>query len=204
MKYVVLHDMRFCRDEKTGSYRNGTHRKFAHRHVWESERGSIPEGWQVHHKDRDRGNNSIANLECMPFSERMSLHHAEEGWSLKQKRAIWFASIRPKAKDWHSSPEGREWHKQHALQVARDMVPKDFICLNCGNQFKTKPYGTVRYCTNACKSAARRASGVDNETRICTYCKDTFVVGRYQKQVTCSRACANRKRGSIATMKAAT
>lgn len=49
-------------------------RTLLHRDVWENERGAIPEGWDIHHKDEDKMNNSIENLECLPKSEHTRLY----------------------------------------------------------------------------------------------------------------------------------
>jgi len=54
----------------TGYYgcTNG-HRSLFHRDVWEYHNGSIPEGYDIHHLDRDRTNNHISNLELIIKSE---------------------------------------------------------------------------------------------------------------------------------------
>lgn len=44
-----------------------------HRDVWEHHYGPIPDGWDVHHKDGDKANNAIENLEAMPDAEHMAL-----------------------------------------------------------------------------------------------------------------------------------
>lgn len=56
--------------------RKGTH--LMHRYVWETEKGLIPEGYDIHHIDNDRTNNLIGNLECLPkadHTKKYSLHH---------------------------------------------------------------------------------------------------------------------------------
>jgi len=37
--------------------------KMAHRIVWEKENGAIPDGYFIHHKDGNKQNNNINNLE---------------------------------------------------------------------------------------------------------------------------------------------
>lgn len=49
-----------------------------HREVWKHNRGPIPEGMHVHHKDRNTLNNSIENLEVVDFATHRRLH-AEAG-----------------------------------------------------------------------------------------------------------------------------
>lgn len=44
-------------------------RTLMHRYVWETEKGIIPEGWDIHHINNDRADNRIDNLECLPKSE---------------------------------------------------------------------------------------------------------------------------------------
>ena len=49
-----------------------------HRYVWETERGKIPKGWDIHHIDNNKQNNIIDNLECLPKAEhtkKYSPHH---------------------------------------------------------------------------------------------------------------------------------
>ena len=56
--------------------RKGTH--LMHRYVWETERGEIPKGWDIHHLDEDKTNNIVDNLECLSKAEhtsRYSPHH---------------------------------------------------------------------------------------------------------------------------------
>lgn len=45
-----------------------------HRLVWEKEKGSIPEGNQVHHINGNRLDNNINNLASMSCSEHTKLH----------------------------------------------------------------------------------------------------------------------------------
>ena len=54
----------------TGYYAlsNGS-RTLMHRYVWEFHNGKIPDGYDVHHIDENKANNSIENLECLPKYE---------------------------------------------------------------------------------------------------------------------------------------
>lgn len=49
-------------------------RTLMHRYVWEHFNGQIPEGYDIHHKDEDKTNNDISNLECLPKSEHTRLY----------------------------------------------------------------------------------------------------------------------------------
>lgn len=46
------------------------------RAIWEKENGPIPDKHVIHHKDEDFTNNALENLECIPVSIHISLHHS--------------------------------------------------------------------------------------------------------------------------------
>ena len=49
-------------------------RELMHRDVWEYHNGPIPKGWDVHHRDENKKNNAIENLECLPKSEHTRIY----------------------------------------------------------------------------------------------------------------------------------
>lgn len=44
-------------------------RQLLHRDVWEAERGPIPDGWDIHHRNGDKRDNRVENLECLPKAD---------------------------------------------------------------------------------------------------------------------------------------
>jgi hypothetical protein len=56
----------------------GTKGKKYHRYIWELYNGKIPEGYVIHHKDRNKLNNSIDNLQLMTESEHSILHNSKQ------------------------------------------------------------------------------------------------------------------------------
>lgn len=62
-------------------------RGMMHRAVWEHFNGPIPDGWDVHHLDRDRTNNDISNLTCLSKDEHTKLHAAEAAEAVMPKEA---------------------------------------------------------------------------------------------------------------------
>ena len=83
-KYQYFQGVKFCRDDSTGYYLNGTIHERMHRYVWEHYCGKIPEGFQIHHIDGDKSNNGIDNLAMMTDSAPQKLHGAEE----KRKESV--------------------------------------------------------------------------------------------------------------------
>ena len=47
-----------------------------HRGCWEAHYGKIPDGYVIHHRDKNRQHNEIRNLVCIPAGEHGELHNA--------------------------------------------------------------------------------------------------------------------------------
>lgn len=166
---------------------------YLHREVWEFYFGPIPPNHHIHHKDLNPANNAIENLECLPCKQHLSAH--EHSPETIQKRRANLDRIRPLAKAWHSSPEGLEKHWEIGRMVYENFVPSAKPCEACSKVFLPRSLGKRdRFCSNACKSAWRRKSGVDNEQRTCLQCSKTFSANKYSDTKTCSRSCAMRAR----------
>jgi HNH endonuclease len=54
--------------------RNAGEGKMLHQEVWRSVNGAIPAGYDIHHRDEDKGNNDPSNLECLPKAEHTRLY----------------------------------------------------------------------------------------------------------------------------------
>src|SRR3990167_7182742 len=50
----------------------------AHRLIWEKYNGTIPEGFLIHHKDRNKLNNDIMNLELTTREQHERKHYNEK------------------------------------------------------------------------------------------------------------------------------
>lgn len=195
-KTAFFDGYKFRRDAKTGYYLatkptyNGK-RERLHVYVWRYFKGPVKEGYHVHHKDENKDHNDIDNLTCI-FGEthvkyhilKYSVNHREELAENLAKRA------RPKASEWHKSEAGRAWHRENAFPVWK-MEETEHICEYCGKKYMTRDTGHNKFCSNNCKAAARRKSGVDNETRKCVVCGKEFVTNKYSVQRTCSRRCGH-------------
>jgi hypothetical protein len=170
-----------------GDHRRGV--ESLHREIWKAHHGPIPPGWQVHHKDGRALNNDPANLDCLPAGLHHQ-HHAQHLSDEARARArAWIAQIRPLAAAWHRSEAGRQWHREQMRRVWAAKTPQPYACTHCGRVASSLAPAKSRYCTNACKSAARRQAKVDDVERVCAHCGDTFRVNRYAPTQTCSRSC---------------
>lgn len=58
------------------SKKEGYGGKRLHRLIYENVHGEIPKGYVIHHKNGDKTDNCILNLEALPASEHSSIHNA--------------------------------------------------------------------------------------------------------------------------------
>ena len=163
-----------------------------HRMVFIHYNGEIPKGYCIHHKDGNKGNNDISNLECVRRSEHSHYHgvNAPEELAEFRKRNL-EENARPAANIWHGSAEGREWHKQHYEQMKDKLYEEvECVCVVCGKTFTAHQKTGSKCCSKACRAKERRMSGIDNETRICENCGKEFVTSRFSKARFCSKQCS--------------
>lgn len=169
---------------------------YLHRQVWIDCNGDIPSGYHVHHIDEDCQNNDPENLEIMCGRKHIS-NHGKERWLEGDNTAMLehLERIRPLTKAWHASPEGIEKHREIGAMSYEQFVPTPKPCKQCDTEFLPKKIGnTDLFCSNNCKSAWRRASGVDDIIATCLFCENKFKANKYRVPETCGRSCANRLR----------
>lgn len=198
-KRAIFGGLVFVRDDETGYYLNSTLSIRLHRAVYEAVHGPIPDGFHVHHIDFDKSNNEPSNLIALSKED----HHKLHGENLTQEqleklRSNIIERAIPKAREWHKSNAGREWHRRHYEEI-KDAFQRNaqFRCQYCGNEYASRDNGCSKFCSNACKSAFRRASGIDNEIRVCHMCGGEFLANKYSDTACCSRSCANRLRSAV-------
>jgi uncharacterized CHY-type Zn-finger protein len=186
MEHQFFNEWKFYLDKTAGYWIScSCPKKRMHVVVWEYFNGPVPKKFHIHHKDGDKSNNDISNLEMIYSSEHSHIHMTPE----KKEKLRKLADImRPMTKAWHASKEGHEWHKKHGIKTWNERNPIDVICDKCGKKFSTLIYHS-RFCSNKCRSAHRLSQGVDDITIQCEYCKKEFKKNKYAKPTTCSRTC---------------
>ena len=172
--------------------------KRLHRAVWEHHNGPVPKGYHVHHKDGDRSNNDIDNLDLVLAKDHLRNHMSTEERKNKSRACI--ANAIKAAPKWHRGVDGKQWHSDHAKQIWEEKEPTRQICSHCGKEFLSKGFARKNgnnFCGNNCRSAHRRETGVDNVERRCVVCGSSFVVNKYSKQENCSHECARIRRWEL-------
>ena len=78
LSYIIYNNIKFTLTTN-GYYRATTiNRELLHRYKYTVEIGNIPEGYDIHHLDNDKQNNSLSNLECLSKADhtrKYSPHH---------------------------------------------------------------------------------------------------------------------------------
>lgn len=168
----------------------GKKQLYLHRYVYETEVGVIPDGYDIHHKDGNKANNDLNNLELLTKKEHRQAHMTEEEKEAKKRNVL--ENALPKAIEWHKSEQGRELHREIAKNQKRE--PKELICDFCGKKYNGFPRHENNFCSNNCKSAYRRKAGTDREERLCAICGKSFYTNKYSRAVCCSKSCSAKYR----------
>lgn len=195
---ALIDGLKFRRDKRTGYYLNRKNQVRLHRYIWEKYNGPIAPGFHIHHIDCNKRNNNIENLAIIEKGEHERLHGSMLTEEQKQKmRDNLMENAVPEASKWHGSKDGREWHRQHYEKMKDALYAKTIkICEYCGKEYETINHGNNRFCSNNCKAAWRRESGVDDEIRNCAFCGKEFTANKYTAKKFCTRECASKYRRS--------
>lgn len=59
--------------------RNTVKKTYEHHLVWEQAYGAIPDGYEIHHKDGNKLNNELSNLQLLTRTEHARLHAINNG-----------------------------------------------------------------------------------------------------------------------------
>ena len=174
---------------KSNTNEGRRHAKGLHVAVWEFYSGeTVPPGYEVHHKDGNPLNNDFSNLECLPMREHRALSVPKDPESQREH----LERIRPLAAEWHSSEEGREWHRQHRAESLGKIEAQPCVCEFCGKEFSAVNYKIARFCSHNCSVRWEYHNKQRIERRVCTVCGiefDAKITPRRTGAETCSRKC---------------
>ncbi len=146
---------KFYLDKTTGYWISTTYPRIrAHQWVWINSHGKQPKGYHVHHKNEDKSDNIIENLELLSEVQHYHLHLNKHPERRERFKAL-AEEIRPLTKAWHASDEGHQWHKAHGILTWIDRKPIEIQCLVCGKKVVTKTYHQ-KFCHQNCKAKHMR------------------------------------------------
>jgi hypothetical protein len=121
-----------------GYYRNSK-TGLLHREIWIVHNGPVPPGHQVHHKDHDRGNNRIGNLEPLTPTEHERKHR----------------SPRRGFRAWTPAERGAHTRAMWSARTSRLVT-----CAGCGETF-TSTGMRAAYCSKPCRRRHYRKIGIE-------------------------------------------
>lgn len=180
------------------AYRAGY--RYIHQDVWRFYRGDIPKGHHIHHKDENPANNNIENLECLSASDHGKKRKGKKV-TAAQKAHLERILYLPSKWAWTRTEKGKDLNKKKWTEFLKPMIYNlvDTTCSFCSIEFKVSEMVKIRannfnkntFCSNNCKSAFRRKSGVDNATFKCQRCPKSFTANKYSKQKFCGRSCSS-------------
>lgn len=167
--------------------------EYLHRAKWERYRGPIPAGHHIHHKNHDKSDNRLVNLECLSAREHRREHDNSAALQTAKARAASLAS--------RLTPECRARIRASfvASQERYRASAKSVRCETCGKTM-LKDHWKRKFCSDKCSHrtpsqlAGRRARAASNrydEQRTCRMCAATFTVNKHKKTQCCSRSCGN-------------
>ena len=194
--YVIEDGIYFYKESNSGYYLGnvsipGRKRRYPmrlHVYIWQKYNGEVPKGYHVHHKDENKGNNDISNLELLKAFDHLS-HHASEEDRVEFSRRNMEEVARPAAIAWHKSEASRDFHKSQYENVSKEiwMAPVTKVCEICGKEYTTNHASASksRFCSNNCRATFRRRSGADKVEYTCPQCGKTYMKYKYSKAVLC-------------------
>ena len=167
---------------------------YLHREKYKQEFGLTEEqikGYEVHHIDGNKDNNEIDNLKLLTTEEHHKLHNIRSESShrhvCKKCGRTYWSSV-------SKSTEICDRCDSSLAIGGSSMLMIKKRCEYCGAEYETKGVNKNRskFCSNKCKSAYRRATGVDKIEKICAFCGNSFKTDKYSGAIYCSPHCASK------------
>ena len=192
IKYQLMGTKRYYLSQSTTN-EGRRHAKGLHVAIYEFYSGeTVPKGFVVHHRDGNPHNNNFENLECIPRNDHAKLYKSKN----PEKQQEHLNQIRELSKEWHASPEGLEWHREHGKNCWNNKEYKEFNCIYCGKSFLSRDSSVPKYCSNGCGYKHRRSIGYYDRKIKCQECGkefDTTVpINPNKIRKFCSRKCAGK------------
>lgn len=167
---------------------------YLHREKYKQEFGLTEEqikGYEVHHIDGNKDNNDISNLKLLTKEEHQKIH------STRNKSSHRHVCKKCGRVYWSTVSKSVDICDRCAPELASGgssmlMIKKK--CEYCGAEYETKGVNRNRskFCSNKCKSAYRRAKGIDNVERVCERCGNVYLVNKYSNGKIC-RKCSGKE-----------
>lgn len=125
----------------------------AHRWVWINHFGAIAEGMDIHHKDGNKSNNDIENLEMLSRSDHLKKEMSCPKRKERQKKLL--NTIRPMAHEVMRTEEKRKEQSEKSKEAWKYRRKRIKICIGCKMEYETtQPW--AKCCNPTCYTRWRR------------------------------------------------
>ena len=144
---------------------DGSRKNWLHQHVYELTNGEIPEGYEVHHIDEDKNNNSAGNLKLLTNEEHRAEHLEQDktnGIALAAYVADNFDEVQALAKKGKSG--------EYIGKRKRRKLPKAPLkCACCSTEFipSAKSRKDAKFCSNHCRDTWHKEHAKERECKEC-------------------------------------
>lgn len=156
-----------------------------HRFVWAYFNGEIPGGYEIHHRDFNKENNDISNLELLTEAEHRKIHAEHKKNRAVPQNATFVCAFC--GKEFKAVNRGNNTYCSSQCRKkanhAQDKVER--ICLVCGKVFWSEKYKHARFCSKKCLGKTKE----NQEIKICPQCGEEFSARSTRNQKFCSREC---------------
>lgn len=155
-----------------------------HRFLWQFYNGKIPEGYDIHHKDFDKENNVISNLELVTKDDHKKIHLSHKTKKVPEKKQKFICKVCGKEYESVNRINNTYCSAKCKKTAKRVRATKIKICKVCGKEFSTRDDAEI--CSKKCLGKFLNRQ----EIKICPVCGKTFsdVVSKHRKH--CSPECA--------------
>lgn len=183
-------------DEKLQKFNGRIYRKNAgghyttyisiHQVVWRYYHGDIPEGYEIHHDNENKADNSIVNLKCLTKAEHRSIHKADRLTDTNVTKTFVCAIC---GKEFNGSVGSKNLYCEACAESHPNELLKEKKCPHCGKLFFAKHYNQ-KYCSRQCGFNARSQRAII--TRQCPVCGKEFSQRESDHNQACSSECGHK------------
>lgn len=154
-----------------------------HREVYKYCVGDIPEGYDIHHIDRDKANNTSNNLQCLSRSAHRKLHNSED----KITVACLYCgkSFVVERRSDNNAYCSSTCRIAHLYRLEENQTVH--ICERCGKEFIAYKYSAAKFCSDACRYA-----DVKTIKKACPVCGKEFESPAWRDYPCCSHSCGSK------------
>lgn len=137
---------RWSKSKSNPYFYNGTLNSYLHRDIWEFHFGKIPKGHHIHHKDGNKSNNDISNLECLS-----AIDHFRGHFKAKKKEKSFCENC--------GSPMEKVFARKRLCSKAckanarfhKGIDNVERKCVMCNSNFLINRYSKTKTCSGQCR-----------------------------------------------------